>query len=492
VRALQVAAWLTDAAVSFTRAFPSRTAREPEGSPCPSAVLAMLLSIVRKQLLPVLAVCALHSARASTNVDGAVAATLSEHGGVGLAAWSVEGRTGAMCMDGVAGVSVSGQSTPLVLEGDARYHIGSDTKSMTATLVAILIENGDISGWDATLGSLLPNTAPGTPYEEVTLKQLVSSLSGLPANPTGLYRTYQGAGDIKAQRAACAAEALATAPEADPGTSFIYSNWGFVVVGHVLEVLTGRSWEALLRERLFAPLGIALDADASSFTGAPDTPLGHDDAHTPCDPATTAWGCDNDPVLGPAGTFSGPVAATSAYFAWHLRCHNGEFMVNETSPLPQAACVAMHQPADPSIGDYGFGWFCTSRDWAGGDSGLVCSHTGSNTLNYFVAWLGFGIDRAFMSFANSPDAPNGAMTDAAVGHLIQSQGSEDCAARIESSVYGTTTENPGPAPDDTTTENPSPAPNDTTAPGTSSTSGAKLETMLLGVGATFLVTILTL
>ena len=81
-----------------------------------SAVLAMLLSMVRKQLLPVLVVCALHSARASTNVDGAVAATLSEHGEVGLVAWSVEGRTGAVCMDGVAGVSVSGQSTPLVLE----------------------------------------------------------------------------------------------------------------------------------------------------------------------------------------------------------------------------------------------------------------------------------------------------------------------------------------------------------------------------------------
>ena len=100
-------------------------------------------------------------------------------------------------------------------------------------------------------------------------------------------------------------------------------------------------------------------------------------------------------VLGPAGTFSGAMSATAASLGFHLRCHNG---LDSSGLLTQAECVALHQPADPSIGTYGYGWVCTSpHPWAGGSDNLACNHHGSNTMNYMITWLGFGVASAMCS-----------------------------------------------------------------------------------------------
>eukprot|EP00931_Biecheleriopsis_adriatica_P075607 TRINITY_DN49430_c0_g1_i1.p1 TRINITY_DN49430_c0_g1~~TRINITY_DN49430_c0_g1_i1.p1 ORF type:complete len:463 (-),score=36.90 TRINITY_DN49430_c0_g1_i1:115-1503(-) len=399
-----------------------------------------------------IALVAVHVVLASTSVNASINEILTARGSVGLAAWSVEGATGHLCTDGVAGVRINGEPRPLVLTGNTRFHIGSCTKSMTATLLAILIEDGSIPGWDAALGALLPDLAAGTAYENVTLTQLLGMLSGLAPNPPSWWvYQQQHPNDIIAQRAACTADALASAPQVSPGTAYLYSNWAYLVAGHIIERLSGSSWEELMRVRLFAPLGVHLDEDAAAWTGAPSgpwDPWGHNgDVQTPCNPATSTWGCDNPPILGPAGTFSGPAAATSAYFAWHLRCHNGVLAAAEASPLPQAACRALHKPADSSLSDYGFGWTCVARTWAGGDDSLACTHDGSNTINYFVAWLGFGIDRAFLAFTNGAgrsDGADAAMTDAAIGALIGAMDSEDCTQGISPTVAPMSSSTSGP------------------------------------------------
>jgi hypothetical protein len=182
--------------------------------------------------------------------------------------------------------------------------------------------------------------------------------------------------------------------------------------------------------------------------------LGND--QTPCNPSTSSYKCDNPSVMAPAGTFSGPVAAMAAYFSWHIRCHNGD----DANPLilSQNACQELHQPADPSLGEYGYGWICTSRPWAGG---LTCTHTGSNNLNYYVVWLGFGIGLGFVAFTNGggrSGSADFAMVDQAVSTAIN--GPSKCESRIPSSYYASKepTIAPSVKPTDTFTSPPTLAP----------------------------------
>ena len=143
----------------------------------------------------------------------------------------------------------------------------------------MLIEDGTISGMNATLGELLPahflEAGVNMAYENVTLAQILGMLSGLANGPPDqwAYDYYNNRWDnITAQRGACARDALRSTPQSTPGTSFIYSNWGYIVVGHIIEELTGESWETILRQRLFAPLGIDLNEDLDTFTGMSTAP----------------------------------------------------------------------------------------------------------------------------------------------------------------------------------------------------------------------------
>jgi CubicO group peptidase (beta-lactamase class C family) len=277
---------------------------------------------------------------------------------------------------------------------------------MTATLLAILLEDKTIPdeqerGWDATLLSVLPDIAKATSYENVTLRQLVSHLSGIPsALSINLFQYENSSNDMRSVRKSVATIILHSTPLHPSGTAFhYYTDFGYIVAGHIIEEYTSMTWEQALKEYLFRPLGIDLGDNPLDYTGAPDNeidPWGHKGySQTPCDPSSNVVVCDNSAVLGPAGTFSGPVAAMAAYFAWHIRCHNGDIPAEDPSAalLSPESCQEMHQPADRTIGDYGYGWSCTERPWA---NGPTCTHTGSNNLNYYVVWLAFNIIRLWL------------------------------------------------------------------------------------------------
>ena len=81
---------------------------------------------------------------------------------------------------GVAGVRKKGTAERITL--DDRFHLGSCTKAMTATLVAMLVEEGKLN-WTTTLGELFADT-PGawaSPWEKVTLRQVLAHRSGAAA-----------------------------------------------------------------------------------------------------------------------------------------------------------------------------------------------------------------------------------------------------------------------------------------------------------------------
>ena len=86
-------------------------------------------------------------------------------------------------------------------------------------------------------------------------------------------------------------DALSSTPVVTPGVDYQYSNWGFMVAGHMLEDITGIVWEDLLNTYLFTPLGLT-----SAYYGCPDVPVspsGHQLFwdFNPCRYSSTNW-CD--------------------------------------------------------------------------------------------------------------------------------------------------------------------------------------------------------
>src|SRR5204863_2339905 len=162
---------------------------------------------------------------------------------------------------------------------DDEFHVGSVTKSMTATVAAMLVEQGTIS-WTTTIREAFPELKSEIhpDYLSVTLEQLLSHRGGAPGDAPGdLWRKAWAANGAAAeQRLAFIKGILARKPEAKPGTKHIYSNQGYTIAGVMLEKATGKTWEDLLRSMLFEPLGMT-----TAGFGAPatvekvDQPWGH-------------------------------------------------------------------------------------------------------------------------------------------------------------------------------------------------------------------------
>lgn len=139
--------------------------------------------------------------------------------------------------------------------------IGSITKSFTATLLADMARDGLVA-LDDPVNRHLPAGVRVPPRgREITLEDLASHRSGLPPLPRGLlWRALSvDRRDPYARWDAARLEAAVprTRPRREPGRSFAYSNYGAGLLGHVLALRAGMSYEALVRARICAPLGLA-------------------------------------------------------------------------------------------------------------------------------------------------------------------------------------------------------------------------------------------
>jgi len=207
------------------------------------------------------------------------------------------------------GVRALGHPEPVTVND--RWHLGSDTKAFTATMIARLVEQ-HVMSFDDTLAASFPAFAAemDPAYRNVTVTQLLSHTAGLPTlsddkDLPPFLAVLKSARGVKAQRAAVARHYL-TMPPASKVGEFSYSNIGYIIAGAIAEARTGKTWEDLVRQQVFAPLGIRNAGFGPPGTsGKFDQPLGHDEkagALVPLDPADAE--SDNPPALGPAGTIN--------------------------------------------------------------------------------------------------------------------------------------------------------------------------------------------
>jgi CubicO group peptidase (beta-lactamase class C family) len=269
------------------------------------------------------------------------------------------------------------------------WHIGSCTKSMTAALAGLLVDEGTIL-WETTLAQAFPRLVPSMKpaWREVTLLQLLAHYGGMSSDsyPGGGGRWWLAREPLIKQRAEYTRLSVEAEPQAPPGTRHIYSNRGYTVAGAMLEQAAGAPWEELMRERLWKPLGMV-----SSGFGAPgdpkrvDQPWGHRRVGGKLEPVPPGPAADNAPVIGPAGTAHCSLQDLGRYIAWVLRAQSGK-----PAPLSRESAESLFKA--PYGGEYALGWLMVERGWAGG---TALTHAGSNTMNYCVLWIapkrGFGI-----------------------------------------------------------------------------------------------------
>ncbi len=336
--------------------------------------LGPLLLVVAAIIISVLA----HAAFGSDS-PGVGARPFSEADGIPALAVIVT-KDGQICDRSAKGIRKWGDPT-MVTTNDV-FHIGSCTKSMTATLAAIFIEEGKLR-WDTTIGEMFPELK-GTMdkrYEAVTVEQLLHHRGGVPRNPPSAAwaRAWKEIGTPTEQRFEFIKAVLAARPEAEPGTKMIYSNQGYAIVGAMLEKIAGRDFESLMEEKLFKPLGM----ETAGF-GPPggkdktDQPWGHESRFGRIMPKQS----DNPPVLSPAGRVHCSLEDLARYAMFHLQTGSNALLKAETMTRLHATPVGadIKNPME----DYACGWVRLKRGWGGG---TVLWHNGSNTMWYIVMWL---------------------------------------------------------------------------------------------------------
>lgn len=287
-----------------------------------------------------------------------------------------------------------------------RFHLGSDTKAMTAALIGTLVDDS-LLDWSTPLATLVPEYAATMrpEYRSVTLRQLLSHSAGLRRDPSLALRTATPS----LQRIEVLEWTLRQ-PPAHPAGTFAYSNLGYIIAGAIAERVTGRDFESLLIERVMVPLGITTAGFGPMGTvGRTDQPLQHTNSHAPVEPTPDA---DNPPIYDPAGRVHLSIGDWARYIRWVLAAEAGHQTL--LSPASAAMLTTAVVP-DGSGGAYAMGWLIVDRDWAGG---RTLTHAGSNGLNYAVAWLAPMRSFAVIAMTNQGPGVMADPLDPVAGRLI--------------------------------------------------------------------------
>lgn len=325
-----------------------------------------------------------------------------------LAALALEGDS----VIEIAATGVRAVGSPERASIDDRWHLGSNTKAMTATLAGILVERGVVQ-WTTTIAEVFPEITDSIlpEYRDVRLEELLTHTGGLSADITRTpfwLRARDDIASLRAQRRRWIVELLRL--PSSPRGAYLYSNADYIVAGAMLERLTDASWETLMRREVFEPLGMRdVGFGPPGVPGVVDEPRGHvgtPGSYHSVDPVPIA---DNPAALGPAGTVNATLRAYGRFVAAHLAGARGDGGIVSAETFRR-----LQTP--PQGREYAMGWIRVPREWAAGDA---LTHAGSNTLWYAVVWMAPERDFAAIAVTNAGGEAGAQGTDRAVSALVR-------------------------------------------------------------------------
>ena len=254
----------------------------------------------------------------------------------------------------LAASGVLNRATRVRVSTDSLFQAGSITKLWTATMIMQLIDEGLLS-LDTTVAQALPGVRLGAADlgEQITVLHLLSHTSGI----DGDIFTDTGRGDDCVERYVGLLDRASSA--FPPGRAFSYCNSGWVLLGRIIEVLDGRSWDESLRERLCEPL------ELTRTVTLPEEAILHRAAvgHRPGGARVQVWGLPRS--FGPAGLITAAAHDLLTFARFHL---DGGLAPDGKRLLSEASVAAMQQPRaaipdfDAPGGATGLGWRVSQWD----------------------------------------------------------------------------------------------------------------------------------
>ncbi len=231
------------------------------------------------------------------------------------------------------GCGVTSVEHPLPVTDETLFQIGSITKTFTGTAIMSLVEKG-VLDLDAKVRSYVPDfrVSDEEASREATIRQLLTHQGGW----AGDFFHGTGAGEDAIGRYVAD---MAELPQLAPiGTHWSYNNAGFGVAGHVMEVVTGKCYEAFLSEQVLAPLGLERTFFGPGEVITHSFAVGHIVVEGKAQVARP-WALDR--AIYPAGGITCHVNDLLRYARFHLgdgRAADG------TSVLSRESLTTMHTP----------------------------------------------------------------------------------------------------------------------------------------------------
>lgn len=270
---------------------------------------------------------------------------------------------------------------------DTAVAIASISKSITATLVAVLVGEGSLN-FDDPLSDYLPEYSDltlqnnGPPVRSPTIAECLSHTAGFPSGTMG---SLPRNSPLKRGNQAEVARYLADQGLATkPGTKYAYSFRGFAAVSRVIEVVTQRPFPEVLREKLLAPLGM----NETTFT--PDASLAR---RVPSYAPHTAGLTDDEVtaqlrrIRSRQGEFinaAGALFSTADDLQRFLQFHADQGRAGDRQIVPPEVLAQLYAP-QPASPHYGLGFNLRSPTVVGhGGATGTAAHVDLNTGRMFI------------------------------------------------------------------------------------------------------------
>ncbi|MBA4031459.1 MAG: hypothetical protein C0478_11310 [Planctomyces sp.] len=294
-------------------------------------------------------------------------------------------------------VGVRKYGTNIKVTPNDPFHLGSITKVMTASLVGMMIDDGVLS-WDTTMEEMFPELVSSmqSGYRKVTVLQLLSHTGGFPYGPSKPIDQITAEGRDAVERRYGYVKASIVDPLGyEPGKGEMYSGGGIVVMSFI-ERKVGKSYEQLMHERLFNPLGMTTAgiADHMASEGKVDAPWGHRQENGKTIPREPDH---HSPVNGrqPVGGVFVSMPDMGKYLAFQLSGARGrgELLKPETFKRLQTSA--------PGTG-FGPGWIVGRT---GEVEGPALIHNGSIGIHVATCWVVPNEDFAIAAGTNAAGEP---------------------------------------------------------------------------------------
>lgn len=275
----------------------------------------------------------------------------------------------------VRGYGIAERGKPARATEHTRFAIGSTTKAMTTTALAMLVDEGKLR-WDDRVIDFLPDLRLYDPYatRELTVRDLLTHRTGLPSTdllwliPENQYSMPEMIRRLRYIH-----------PASSFRSTFAYQNVVYAIAGLLVERISGTPWEAFVRTRIFAPLGMTeTEPLVSSITGKADVATPHAEVGD----SVIVVPVRSTDAVAPAGSVWSSVSDMSRWMRFVLDSGRvgGKRLISAASfreiVAPQIRAPMDEYPAlelsQPHFFTYALGWFV--QDYHGK---TVWMHTGS-------------------------------------------------------------------------------------------------------------------